>query len=264
MQDNNKKNSPESVRRSIDGIRRPQRSQTSPSEVLPQDDIPNDQSSQEILDEKVQIGSVSKEEPIMPEKTQTDNKPIILGPESGSVIEFSVVTEKPEPQPIIGLSKEPKQQKIKNLSSRLNFYHNRDRKVHVLVGLLVFLILLAGGSTIYFYKKSKKPLADETTPVSEQQLKETLALVSKIALLPENDKPVLAIVSDPSQLKADAFFVDSKVGDRALVYPFIGRAFLYRPSTNQIINIMTFLPDSPESSALATSTVPIGNNADTR
>jgi len=259
MEDNNNKknnNNPEFVRKSMDGIRR--------RETL----IPH---------------------PAPPQTTPLE-KPIILGPESHQALP-SETSEKsiiPEDQPLEAPLETPLRSNFGNEVQGSTSYktpvtsENIDesiektestkevsvksshKKLYVLIGLLIFFILLAGGSTIYFYKKSKKPVAEEARPVSEQQLEETLALVSKITLLPQNDEPVLAIVSDPSQLKADAFFIDSKVGDRVLIYPFIGRAFLYRPSTNQIINIMTFLPDSPESKALATSTTQIGNSVDKR
>jgi len=133
------------------------------------------------------------------------------------------------------------------------------KKFYVLITLLILFVALATLSAFYFYKKSKiEPVSTEDNN-AQAQLEETIEHVGKIALLPPGDEPVLAVVSDPLQLKNDAFFVDSVVGDRVLIYPNIGRAFLYRPSTGKIINIISFLPNSPESENFATSTATTTN-----
>ncbi len=120
------------------------------------------------------------------------------------------------------------------------------KKFYFLIIFLALFVLLACYTAFYFYKKSKVvTMKEENT--AQEQLEETLTLLGSIAILPAGDEPVLAIVSDPSQLKNDAFFVDSQIGDRVIIYPKIGRAFLYRPSVNKIVNIISFLPNSPES-----------------
>jgi hypothetical protein len=127
------------------------------------------------------------------------------------------------------------------------------KNLFIIAGSLIVLVLVVIGSIIYFSKKTDTKSDTSIAPSSDpqKQLEDTLALVGKLTVLPQNDLPVLAIVSDPLQLQADAFFVDSQIGDRVLIYPRIGKAFLYRSSTNQIINITSFIPNSPESSNIS-------------
>lgn len=57
--------------------------------------------------------------------------------------------------------------------------------------------------------------------------------VNKFVVLPENEFPQIARVSNPEVLKAQAFFAEAKVGDIVLIYS--RKAVLYDPVQNKII-----------------------------
>ena len=61
--------------------------------------------------------------------------------------------------------------------------------------------------------------------------------VGKIFVLPKNEIPTIATVSDPSALKNQAFFADAKKGDKVLIYTNAKKAILYDPVIKKIINV---------------------------
>ena len=56
-------------------------------------------------------------------------------------------------------------------------------------------------------------------------------------LLPQNETPTLATVSDLHALEGQAFFKNAKEGDKVLMYLRSQRAILYRPSIDRIIEV---------------------------
>jgi hypothetical protein len=108
--------------------------------------------------------------------------------------------------------------------------------------IIVALLVLAVGVATYFaqkYRDANKELERLSDPqvAAQQELDEILAKVSALTVLPEGEKPTLATVTDPAKLADQPFFANAQTGDRVLIYTNAKKAYLYRPSTNQIINI---------------------------
>lgn len=61
--------------------------------------------------------------------------------------------------------------------------------------------------------------------------------VGQLMLLPDNEMPTLAGVSDPNSLGDQAFFKNAKTGDVVLMYGTSRRAILYDPIANKIIEV---------------------------
>ena len=56
-------------------------------------------------------------------------------------------------------------------------------------------------------------------------------------VLPKDETPTLATVSDPEKLKDQRFFVNAVKGDKVLVYSLAKKAILYSPSLDKIIEV---------------------------
>ncbi len=119
----------------------------------------------------------------------------------------------------------------------------------IFILLLVALLCLFG----YWYYKSHAVVSVANNPAAggsnaDQQalLEETINTLSKFIVLPQDDAPVLAVVTDPSVLAKESFFKDAQVGDRVLIYPKNHKAILYRPSIGKVIQMET-LPTTPAS-----------------
>ena len=62
-----------------------------------------------------------------------------------------------------------------------------------------------------------------------------IATVGKLIILPENEKPTIATVTDLAKLQNQPFFNNAEIGDKVLIYTQSKKAILFRPSTSRII-----------------------------
>ena len=62
-----------------------------------------------------------------------------------------------------------------------------------------------------------------------------IAAVGKLILLPQDEVPTIARVTDPSRLVSQPFFANAKVGDMVLMYVQSRKAILYDPEQNKIL-----------------------------
>jgi hypothetical protein len=113
------------------------------------------------------------------------------------------------------------------------------------LGILLVILALIGVAAYSYNKyqdsklqvqKLNSKLANPQAVAKAEQT-ELVANVAKITVLPASETPTVATVSDISKLKDQAFFVNAQNGDKVLIYTKAKKAYLYRPSTNKIINI---------------------------
>jgi len=111
------------------------------------------------------------------------------------------------------------------------------KKGKIIIIVVAVLILVAGGfGTFYFYNKYQEIKKNPDIVAKE----ETAALKEKVGalmVLPSNEEPTVATITDVDKLKEQDFFKDAKNGDKLLAYVENKKAILYRPSTNKIINV---------------------------
>lgn len=104
---------------------------------------------------------------------------------------------------------------------------------HYMPALLVVLVIILALTSAYFYKKSKA----DPNAISQTEIKSLVRKVNRLAILPSDETPTVATVSDPEALKDQTFFVDAKKGDKVLIYSNAKKAILYDPVANKIVNI---------------------------
>ena len=103
---------------------------------------------------------------------------------------------------------------------------------NIIVGLTALLILSVGGM-MYFYSQAHS----DPAKVAKADLDKTVAEVGKLMILPTNETPTLATVSDPEKLKDQPFFANASKGDKVLVYSVARKAILYSPVLNKIVEV---------------------------
>ncbi len=99
---------------------------------------------------------------------------------------------------------------------------------------LILVALLLGGTGYYFFQKQQ---FTSTAASEAAELKRVVSAAGKLMDLPQDETPVLATVTDREKIKTQAFFARSENGDKVLLYTNFGRAILYRPSTNKIVDV---------------------------
>lgn len=118
--------------------------------------------------------------------------------------------------------------------------------------ILILLVIILALTSAYFYKKSTSNATDQ---VSVAEIKSLVEKVGRLAILPTDETPTIATVSDPEALKNQAFFVDAKKGDKVLIYSNAKKAFLYDPTLDKIVNIAP-LNTGSEANAITPTTTP--------
>jgi hypothetical protein len=104
-----------------------------------------------------------------------------------------------------------------------------------LILILVFLIIVLGGTTFYFYRSSKLSLNQKLA--NSNEVKSLVEQVGKLVFLPKGEVPTVATVTDLEPLKGKPFFEDAKKGDKVLIFNDAKKAILFDPVANKIINI---------------------------
>ena len=115
------------------------------------------------------------------------------------------------------------------------FFKRVPKNVRRLTLGLTLLVVLLLVSMFFLLKQLEIYRAPALS--AEDKVKQIVEKVSYVAVLPSNEVPTVATVSDPSKLTNQPFFVNAKAGDEVLIYPVAKRAVLWRPSDNKVVEI---------------------------
>jgi len=88
---------------------------------------------------------------------------------------------------------------------------------------------------------------------ADKEVKSVVAKVGHHVILPSDETPALATVTDTSKLKNNKFLSQGKSGDKILIYAKWQRAVLYRPSLDKVVDIgpVDVTPPSGDTSGFA-------------
>lgn len=114
----------------------------------------------------------------------------------------------------------------KSLTRRLKRFYRRSRLAQIYTALAVVGIIVL--AAVVISNVFKRPNYDDVTTVK-------MAL-SKHMVLPQDEEPLLATVTDRTALKTP-FLREADDGDRILIYEKARRVIIYRPSIDKIIDI---------------------------
>lgn len=125
------------------------------------------------------------------------------------------------------------------------------RKNFVFVALVILLVAAVCAAAIYYRraKNAEAELAKNNIVTAQQQqsnvdkIQEIVSKVGKLTDLPKGETPALAEIMDISKLKTQPFFSKAQNGDDVLIYSKAKIAYIYRPSSNRIINIAPVTTD---------------------
>lgn len=80
-------------------------------------------------------------------------------------------------------------------------------------------------------------LSQDPAELSAREISSISAKISKLIILPSDEEPTLATVSDPEKLRSQPFFANAKAGFKVLVYAKAQKAILYDPYSNRIVEV---------------------------
>ena len=114
---------------------------------------------------------------------------------------------------------------------------------NVVIAILAIVLVASAGTAFYFYNEYQKTQEALNNPekTAQEETQRLINQMSDLIALPEadieNGEPTLATVQDKEKLKDQEFFSNAENGDKVLIYAKARRAFLFRPSTNKVINV---------------------------
>lgn len=121
----------------------------------------------------------------------------------------------------------------------------RIKKSIYILGLVVAFLALAGfgGWSYYNYRQAQTKIAGLMTEagqveVAKKEIEMLLSSVKKHMLLPENENPTIATVTDADALKKDQpFFEKAQNGDKVIIYSGAKKAIIYNPTDDIVVNV---------------------------
>lgn len=117
----------------------------------------------------------------------------------------------------------------------------KNRNVWLVVISCVLILGLVGAWGYQTFGQ-KKPVPKTPKEIMEQKKQELIDTIEQQVNLPKDEQPLFATITNEEQLKKQDFFHAARNGDKILMYPKNKKAFLYRPSTKQVIATTSLTP----------------------
>jgi hypothetical protein len=112
------------------------------------------------------------------------------------------------------------------------------KKILSVVVWFVIGVAVGAGALFVWNNYVVKNPAKIASQMEEAQVKEIVAKVGKIIILPTGEEPVVATINDATSLvKEQPFYKGAKNGDVVLVYQKAAKAIVYSPERNVIVNV---------------------------
>ena len=119
--------------------------------------------------------------------------------------------------------------------------------------IFIFFLIAVGAAGGYFYKNNLSYKNPDL--VAETEAQRLVEEVGKLIVLPTDEVPTIATVSDPKALKDKVFFAEAKQGDKVLIYTNAKKAILYDPVIKKIINVAPVNTGSQNKTEIAPSNI---------
>lgn len=107
----------------------------------------------------------------------------------------------------------------------------------IITPLLIAILVVMSTLTGYFYYKLNRLSSSTTSSKTSVSNDDLLLKVSKLILLPNDEVPTIATVTDLEKLKDQSFFSKAKIGDKVIIYSKAKKAFLYNPESNRVVEV---------------------------
>ncbi len=110
---------------------------------------------------------------------------------------------------------------------------SKEKFVKVVVPIIAIVAVVVAG---YLYSQVRV-LKQDPQVVAQKEVEALVAKVGKLVVLPAEEVPTVATVSDPEALKDQTFFATAQKGDKVLIYAQAKKAILYSVTMNKVIDV---------------------------
>lgn len=135
---------------------------------------------------------------------------------------------------------------------------SRGGMTTMLLWALLVIGLIAFGWSFYNYNQTSQKLAVLTDPklasqLNEKQTAELLGKISKLIVLPQDKKPIVATIKDVETLAGrESFYTNAHNGDKLVIFQASRKAVLYDEDDNKIVNSGPIFFNNADAAAKAT------------
>jgi uncharacterized membrane protein YcjF (UPF0283 family) len=109
-----------------------------------------------------------------------------------------------------------------------------------LITIIIIVVLGVVATSIYFainfYLKAQK-LESQNQMAAVGVVENVISEVGKLIVLPTDEEPTVATISDAEKLRDQPFFAKAKNGDKVLIYTKAEKAILYDPVAKKIVEV---------------------------
>ena len=122
-------------------------------------------------------------------------------------------------------------------------FGDNKKPIYFIGGAVVIAIVLSGyyllsNPSIQTDEGQKQTEINAIPQLDEKQVQEIVTQIEKVTPVKKDEKPVITEIVDVENLKkTNAFYKDAQNGDKLIVFAQDKKVIIYRPSTNQVINI---------------------------
>ncbi len=106
-----------------------------------------------------------------------------------------------------------------------------------LVTPFLFVLLLASLAGNGYFVNRVRAMGTDPQIAAKQEASKLVAEVGNLIVLPKDEVPTIATVTDPEQLKSQAFFADAQKGYKVLLYATAKKAILYDPINKKVVEV---------------------------
>ncbi|HEX8763309.1 MAG TPA: hypothetical protein VF733_06170 [Candidatus Saccharimonadales bacterium] len=114
-----------------------------------------------------------------------------------------------------------------------------EKKKGLIIAVVILILVIIVGVVFFFAGREGEP--DQSR---EQSLK-IIRQVGKLYILPTDEEPTVALITDKSSLSSSGnreFYKNAQNGDYLLVYNKAKIAFLYRQSVHKLVHVSPVIP----------------------
>ena len=102
-------------------------------------------------------------------------------------------------------------------------FESKNRRYKIFFCLTVFCLL---GVIWYFWPLPMFSIVEKKSNSQSGDPSELIAEVGKLVILPTDEEPTIATVTDLTELQKQEFFRQAKIGDKVIIYVKAGKAIL--------------------------------------
>lgn len=129
---------------------------------------------------------------------------------------------------------------------------------------IVLGVMFAGSlGTSFYYYRQYTALYNTLPQAAQDEAKKLVAEVGRLIILPTNEQPTVATVTDPDRLRDQPFFANTKKGDKVLIYTNAKKAILYNPTERKIVEVAPITIGQPQTGSTSSPQANVAQSSST-